>query len=93
VRIGRIEAHMPPLDASDIVYACGSPRMVSALASLVDGAGATFYADPFESAAPEEPGGLLGILKTLVQPRRNLQQSGEDGPAQRQPEPYRSEPA
>jgi CDP-4-dehydro-6-deoxyglucose reductase, E3 len=93
VRIGRIEAHMPPLDASDIVYACGSPRMVSALAGLVDSAGATFYADPFESAPPEEPAGLLGILKTLVQPRRDLPQGGEDQRAQRQTEPYRGEPA
>jgi CDP-4-dehydro-6-deoxyglucose reductase, E3 len=78
VRIGRIEAHVPPLAASDIVYACGSPRMVNALASFVDGAGATFYADPFESAGPDEPAGLLGMLKTLVQPRRNPQQSSDD---------------
>jgi len=84
VRIGRIEAHMPPLNASDIVYACGSPRMVNALAGFVDQAGATFYADPFESSGPDEPAGLFGMLKTLVQPRRIQQQSGEDtfaGPA------------
>jgi CDP-4-dehydro-6-deoxyglucose reductase len=78
VRIGRIEAHIPPLNASDIVYACGSPRMVDAVAGFVDSAGATFYADPFESAAPEQPTGLFGMLKTLAQTRRNLQQSGED---------------
>ena len=77
LRLGRIEAHVPPLDASDIVYACGSPRMVSTLAGLVESAGATFYADPFESAGPDEPVGLLGKLKTLVQPRRPAQQSGE----------------
>jgi CDP-4-dehydro-6-deoxyglucose reductase, E3 len=78
VRIGRIEVHMPPLKASDIVYACGSPRMVNAVAGCVDSAGATFYADPFESARPEEPAGLLGMLKTSMQARPNLQQSGED---------------
>jgi CDP-4-dehydro-6-deoxyglucose reductase, E3 len=78
VRIGRIEAHLPPLDPSDTVYACGSPRMVEALAGLVERAGATFYADPFESSGPDQPAGLLGILKTLVQPRRALQQSVED---------------
>jgi CDP-4-dehydro-6-deoxyglucose reductase len=78
VRIGRIEAHLPSLDASDIVYACGSPRMVDALADRVNSAGATFYADPFEPAASEEPAGLLGKFKTLVQARPNLQQSGGD---------------
>jgi CDP-4-dehydro-6-deoxyglucose reductase, E3 len=78
VRIGRIEDHLPPLDASDVVYACGSPRMVNAVSGCVDGAGATFYADPFESADQEEPAGLLGVLKTLVQARPNLQQSGKD---------------
>jgi CDP-4-dehydro-6-deoxyglucose reductase len=78
VRIGRIEAHIPPLDASDIVYACGSPRMVNAVAACVDGAGAAFYADPFESPGPAEPAGILGMLKTFVQARSNLQLSDED---------------
>jgi CDP-4-dehydro-6-deoxyglucose reductase, E3 len=96
VRIGRIEDHIPPLDPSDIVYACGSPRMVDAVAGFVDEAGATFYADPFESSGPDAPAGLLGRLKTLVQPRRNPQQSGEDTfagqapslvPARRSPQP------
>jgi CDP-4-dehydro-6-deoxyglucose reductase, E3 len=93
VLVGRIEAHIPPLNASDIVYACGSPRMVEAVGGFVEGAGATFYADPFESAAPEEPAGLLGMLKTLVPARRNAQQGGQDRHAERQPEPRRSEPA
>jgi CDP-4-dehydro-6-deoxyglucose reductase, E3 len=78
IRIGRIEAQMPPLEASDIVYACGSPRMVEAVAACVEGAGATFYADPFESSGPDAPSGLFGMLKTLVQPRRNLEQSVEN---------------
>jgi 3-phenylpropionate/trans-cinnamate dioxygenase ferredoxin reductase subunit len=93
VHVGRIEAHIPPLTPSDIVYACGSPRMVEALAGFVDSAGATFYADPFESAGPDEPAGLLGMLKTLVPARRNPQEGSEDRRAQRQPEPYRGEPA
>jgi len=78
VRLGRIEAHMPPLTATDIVYACGSPRMVEALAEGVNKAGATFYADPFEAAGPDEPSGLFGRLKTLVQPRRSPPPSGEE---------------
>ncbi|WP_316173655.1 MULTISPECIES: 2Fe-2S iron-sulfur cluster-binding protein [unclassified Bradyrhizobium] len=77
IRSGRIEAHMPTLTASDVVYACGSPRMVSALAGLVEKAGATFYADPFESAPAEEPAGLLGKLKTLVARRPQPQSSSE----------------
>lgn len=85
VRIGRIEAQMPPLAASDIVYACGSPRMVDALAECVNSAGATFYADPFEASGPDEPAGLFGMLKTLVQPRRNLPQSDKEPSAERAP--------
>ena len=69
---------MPPLTATDIVYACGSPRMVEALAEGVNKAGATFYADPFEAAGPDEPSGLFGRLKTLVQPRRSPPPSGEE---------------
>jgi 3-phenylpropionate/trans-cinnamate dioxygenase ferredoxin reductase subunit len=76
IRLGRIEAHVPPLDVSDVVYACGSPRMVNTLAGLVETAGATFYADPFESAGPDEPQGLLGKLRTLVA-RSPSQQSDE----------------
>src|SRR5579883_2622410 len=71
LRIGRIEDHLPRLAPSDIVYACGSPRMVSALAGRVEDAGATFFADPFESARPDEPAGLLGMLKTLAGSRRS----------------------
>ncbi len=93
VRIGRVEAHIPPLSASDTVYACGSPRMVDAVAGLVDRAhGATFYADPFEFAAPDEPAGILGMLKTLVPARRNPQLDGEDRRPPWRPEPYRGEP-
>jgi NAD(P)H-flavin reductase/ferredoxin len=91
VRIGGIEAHLPPLNASDTVYACGSPRMVDAVARFVDGSGATFYADPFESAGPAVPAGLLGMLKTLVQARRSPPQHGEDRRAEREQQPYRDE--
>jgi 3-phenylpropionate/trans-cinnamate dioxygenase ferredoxin reductase subunit len=84
VRIGRIEAHVPPLAASDTIFACGSPRMVEALARLVEKAGATFYADPFEPAGPEQPAGLIGRIKTFMQVRANPQ-SGEDLPAEKAP--------
>jgi 3-phenylpropionate/trans-cinnamate dioxygenase ferredoxin reductase subunit len=74
VRVGRIDAHVPELDSTDIVYACGSPRMVTAVAELAAAAGATFYADPFESCGPKEQPGLLGTLRMLLSP-----QSGKDG--------------
>jgi 3-phenylpropionate/trans-cinnamate dioxygenase ferredoxin reductase subunit len=78
IRLGRIESHLPPLDASDVIYACGSPRMVDSVAACVESAGATFYADPFESAGPDAPAGVFGMLKTLMQARPNLQRSVED---------------
>jgi 3-phenylpropionate/trans-cinnamate dioxygenase ferredoxin reductase subunit len=78
VRVGRIEAHLPPLDPSDVVYACGSPRMVNSLAACVESAGATFYADPFESSGPDKPAGVFGLLKQLAATRPNLHQSVED---------------
>jgi len=56
VRIGRIETHLPELDPSDTIYACGSPRMVEAVGGLAEEAGATFYSDPFEAAPPDARG-------------------------------------
>lgn len=70
VRIGRMETHIPELHPTDIVYACGSPRMVTAVAHLAKSTGATFYADPFECAGPKEPVGLLSALKKLLQARQ-----------------------
>ncbi len=46
--------------------------MVSALAGRVESAGATFFADPFEPAPPDEPAGLIGMLKTLARSRLAL---------------------
>jgi 3-phenylpropionate/trans-cinnamate dioxygenase ferredoxin reductase subunit len=87
LRVGRIERHLPPLDACDIVYACGSPRMVDAVAAVAESVGATFYADPFEPAVSERPGaGLFGMLKTLVPARQDPQYGGEDAHAEWQPE-------
>ncbi|MGJ4954178.1 2Fe-2S iron-sulfur cluster-binding protein [Bradyrhizobium sp. HKCCYLRH2015] len=79
IRTGRIEPHMPTLTSSDVVYACGSPRMVTALAGMVEKAGATFYADPFDSAPPEAPSGLIGRIKTLVARRPPEPEPGRDG--------------
>ena len=72
VRIGRLEDHVPRLRQTDTVYACGSPRMVTAIADLATKAGATFYADPFEASGPREPVGILDVLKTLLNPQPAL---------------------
>ena len=59
--------HLPPLSADDIVYACGAPRLVDAVAAAASAAGARFYADAFEANAPPTQGWLdlaRGWLKT-----------------------------
>ena len=76
---------MPTLTASDVVYACGSPRMVTALAGMVEKAGATFYADPFDSAPPEAPSGLIGRIKTLVARRPAEAEPSRDSGKGREP--------
>ena len=48
--------HLPPLDRIDIVYAAGAPRLVDAVGDTAVAAGATFFADPFESAANQQQG-------------------------------------
>jgi 3-phenylpropionate/trans-cinnamate dioxygenase ferredoxin reductase subunit len=44
--------HLPPMAPDDTVYGAGSPAMVASLGEAAVAAGATFYSDPFESAAP-----------------------------------------
>jgi 3-phenylpropionate/trans-cinnamate dioxygenase ferredoxin reductase subunit len=52
VRHGTPIQHLPPLRASDVVYAAGAPALVNAVESAAVRAGAEFYADPF-TASPE----------------------------------------
>ena len=49
---------------------------------LVEGAGATFFADPFEPAVSEQPAVLLGMLRTLVPARQDPPFGGEDAHAE-----------
>jgi len=51
VRTGRPTDHMPKLTARDVVYTCGAPPMVEAVARMAQAAGATCYSDPFVSDA------------------------------------------
>jgi 3-phenylpropionate/trans-cinnamate dioxygenase ferredoxin reductase subunit len=60
VRIGRPTDYMPALTSKDIVYTCGAPPMVDAIAKICGAAGAKCYRDPFEaSSEDDEEDGLL----------------------------------
>ncbi len=48
IRAGTAIQHLPPLAASDIVYAAGAPSLVDTVGDAAGAAGALFYADPFE---------------------------------------------
>ena len=78
VRVGKLDTHIPDLRPTDTVFACGSPRMVAEVARHAEIAGATFYADPFETAGVTEPDGFFRMLKTLLQARQPTQQVDED---------------
>ncbi|TAZ44379.1 2Fe-2S iron-sulfur cluster binding domain-containing protein [Rhizobium leguminosarum] len=63
--------HIPELTENDIVYAAGSPKMVSHVAAMAKVAGADFYADPFEASTSAEGslerfGRLLDQLKAAA---------------------------
>lgn len=48
--VGSPVDHMPALSPTDIVYACGAPRMVEAVAAKARASGACCYIDPFVPA-------------------------------------------
>jgi len=58
VRTGSPVEYLPPLSASDIVYVCGAPAMVDAVATVSAAVGARCYADRFVTAAQTEEGML-----------------------------------
>lgn len=68
VSAGSAVDHLPELQASDIVYACGAPKLVDYVCDVATAAGAQFYADAFDVApAPPAQGWLdraRGWLKT-----------------------------
>ncbi len=59
VRTGNIIDHMPQLSADDTVHACGSPRLVRAVAAIAAEAGVPCYSDPF---IPQDGGTLFRAL-------------------------------
>jgi len=53
-RHGTPVQHLPPLAATDVVYAAGSPALVDAVGSTAARAGAEFYADPFTASGSSQ---------------------------------------
>ena len=47
VKPGRPTDYLPPLLATDVLYACGAPAMVDSVKSIAAHIGAACYADPF----------------------------------------------
>jgi CDP-4-dehydro-6-deoxyglucose reductase len=65
-RPGRPSDHLPRLNADDIVYAAGAPRMVDSVAEAVEAARATLYCDPFEASGQgEERSSWLNVLSWI----------------------------
>lgn len=65
IRPGTPADHLPPLFATDVVYAAGSPKLVQAVGQAAARARAAFFADAFvASSAPDEPW-LLGQLAKI----------------------------
>ena len=58
-RHGNLEDHLPEFSGSDLIYAAGSPAMVTRVGDAAQQVGADFYCDPFE---PEEASGLLDMI-------------------------------
>ncbi|RFB85514.1 hypothetical protein B5K08_26210 [Rhizobium leguminosarum bv. trifolii] len=58
--------HLPDLTEDDMVYAAGSPKMVSHVAEMARVAGADFYADPFEASTSSE-GSLQRVGRWIEQ--------------------------
>lgn len=53
-RQGTPVQHLPPLEATDVVYAAGAPALVDAVGSAAARSGAEFYADPFTATGGSE---------------------------------------
>jgi NAD(P)H-flavin reductase/ferredoxin len=70
IRIGKPTDYVPQLRPDDIVYACGGPAMVDAVARMAGGAGAKCYTDAFVSSAEDEEPGLMTRVLSFLTGRR-----------------------
>ncbi len=73
VRLGSAADHLPPLAASDIVYAAGTPAVVEAVAAQAGAAGATFFADPFDANPPDADSFMVLLQRYAGNIRRRLE--------------------
>jgi 3-phenylpropionate/trans-cinnamate dioxygenase ferredoxin reductase subunit len=65
VRQGYPSDHLPALNGSDTVYACGPTHLIDAVTPIAVHAGAQLYCDPFEPAPQTEQNPLLEGAKRL----------------------------
>jgi NAD(P)H-flavin reductase/ferredoxin len=61
---GRPTDYLPPLQPTDVVYACGSPGMVDTIKAIAARNGAVCYADPFLPTAGKRT--EVGILTRAI---------------------------
>jgi NAD(P)H-flavin reductase/ferredoxin len=68
IRIGKPIDYIPELRPDDIIYGCGGPAMVDAVARMAAGVGAKCYTDAFVSSAEEdeEPGLMSRVMSFLT---------------------------
>ena len=79
VRTGSVAEHLPPLQASDIVYAAGGPIVVNAVSKIASKVGAQVHCDVFQPAGADERTGGLGELWSRLSPWK--QKPGSRQPA------------
>jgi NAD(P)H-flavin reductase/ferredoxin len=91
VRQGRPTDHIPPLSQGDLLYTCGAPPMVEAVAKMAKAAGARCYADPFVPNEQSDSGLLSRAMDWLTKEptamREAAPQKREKRPAQRSGRP------
>ena len=80
VREGYPTDHLPSFHTGDIVYACGSTRMLESLCPILAASRVEFYTDPFEPAPDTEQSFLGGVrrLKQSLAPDRRWRSTLQD---------------
>ena len=68
---GSPAAHLPKLDSEDIVYAAGSPKLVTMIEAVARNARCQFYADPFEAGPRGSGNNGSGALLQAWEALRN----------------------
>jgi 3-phenylpropionate/trans-cinnamate dioxygenase ferredoxin reductase subunit len=79
IRSGRPTDHVPKLFEDDMVYACGAPPMVEAVARMAAAAGARCYADAFVPPQQSDDGLLSRAMIWMTAARRASALAGVGG--------------